>query len=255
VFAYIREQPRDFVPTTLVDRNAMIWHAVHAALDAMGVPGPAPALTEEERDEQQAQAHLDALAPIAEGMPLPDGDGPALYEKLVGMFGGPLPWPPVTQPVPGDSDEPATVLRRVLADVVPVSGPGGAADETTPVAASAAPANGSAGSVAPGDAADETQQPVPVDRAAIRAAAFGEAAAKLAGLDPVKAALAGQHAWNVAAGIVRHMAVQERRMADGEQQPAPPVEHCIHDRTVHRTHHTAPVTGCPWCTAATSTEA
>jgi hypothetical protein len=87
-------------------------------------------LADEERDEQQAQAHLDALAPIAEGMPLPDGDGPALYEKLVGMFGGPLPWPPVTQPVPVDSDEPATVLRRVLAAAGPVSGPGGAADET-----------------------------------------------------------------------------------------------------------------------------
>jgi hypothetical protein len=39
VFAYIRQQPRDFLPITVVDRNAMIWHAVHAALDAVGVPG------------------------------------------------------------------------------------------------------------------------------------------------------------------------------------------------------------------------
>jgi hypothetical protein len=38
VFAYIRDQPRDFLPVTVVDRNVMIWHAVHAALDAMGVP-------------------------------------------------------------------------------------------------------------------------------------------------------------------------------------------------------------------------
>lgn len=38
VFAYIREQPRDFLPTTVVDRNAMIWHAVDAALDAVGIP-------------------------------------------------------------------------------------------------------------------------------------------------------------------------------------------------------------------------
>jgi hypothetical protein len=38
VFAYIRQQPRDFLPTTVVDRNAMIWHAVHAALDAANVP-------------------------------------------------------------------------------------------------------------------------------------------------------------------------------------------------------------------------
>lgn len=35
VFAYIRQQPRDFLPTRIVDRNAMIWHAVHAALDAV----------------------------------------------------------------------------------------------------------------------------------------------------------------------------------------------------------------------------
>lgn len=40
VFAYIRQQPVDFLPTTVVDRNAMIWHAVHAALDAIGVPRP-----------------------------------------------------------------------------------------------------------------------------------------------------------------------------------------------------------------------
>lgn len=38
VFAYIRSQPRDFLPTTVVNRNAMIWHAVHAALDAVGIP-------------------------------------------------------------------------------------------------------------------------------------------------------------------------------------------------------------------------
>lgn len=38
VFAYLRTQPRDSVPTTVVDRNAMIWRAVHAALDAAGIP-------------------------------------------------------------------------------------------------------------------------------------------------------------------------------------------------------------------------
>ncbi|KPC91158.1 hypothetical protein ADL27_31855, partial [Streptomyces sp. NRRL F-6602] len=30
VFAYIPTLPRDFLPATVVDRNAMIWHAVHA---------------------------------------------------------------------------------------------------------------------------------------------------------------------------------------------------------------------------------
>lgn len=38
VFAHLRKQPVDFMPATVVDRNAMIWHAVHAALDAVGVP-------------------------------------------------------------------------------------------------------------------------------------------------------------------------------------------------------------------------
>lgn len=61
------------------------------------------------------------------------------------------------------------------------------------------------------------------EQAELRAAAFEEAAEKLAGLEPEKAVLAGQSAWKTAAGIVRHMAVQERRMADGEQPPAAPV--------------------------------
>ncbi|MFD7855201.1 hypothetical protein ACFV6B_13070 [Streptomyces microflavus] len=39
VFAYIRSQP-DVVPATVVERNAMIWRAVHAALDAV-LPVPA----------------------------------------------------------------------------------------------------------------------------------------------------------------------------------------------------------------------
>ncbi|MFJ9890862.1 hypothetical protein ACIQRW_34130 [Streptomyces sp. NPDC091287] len=40
VFAYIRNEPHDFLPRTIVERNAMIWGAVHAALDAAR-PGPA----------------------------------------------------------------------------------------------------------------------------------------------------------------------------------------------------------------------
>lgn len=38
VFAYIRQQPRDFLPTNVVDRNAMIWRAVNVALDAVVSP-------------------------------------------------------------------------------------------------------------------------------------------------------------------------------------------------------------------------
>ncbi|MEV5957261.1 hypothetical protein AB0M11_26430 [Streptomyces sp. NPDC051987] len=43
VFAYIRQQPVDFLPATVVDRNAMIWRAVNAALDAVpSVPASLP---------------------------------------------------------------------------------------------------------------------------------------------------------------------------------------------------------------------
>lgn len=55
-------------------------------------------LAVEADEEREAQAHLDALAPLAEGAPLPDADGPALYEKLTAMFSGPLPWPPDSRP-------------------------------------------------------------------------------------------------------------------------------------------------------------
>jgi hypothetical protein len=34
VYEYIRSQPRGFLPTTVVGRNAMIWRSVNAALDA-----------------------------------------------------------------------------------------------------------------------------------------------------------------------------------------------------------------------------
>lgn len=43
VFAYIRTLPRDFLPATIVDRNAMIWQAVNIALGA-------PAATEATED-------------------------------------------------------------------------------------------------------------------------------------------------------------------------------------------------------------
>jgi hypothetical protein len=169
-----------------------------------------------------------------------------------------------------------------LADAVPVSGPGGAADET--------------------------QQPVPVDRAAIEAAALRKAADRYATLADQNEAYDRERGDLDEAARTQHEAVRDvaiglRRMADevqqstscsarpcndaadelcdahaqiryhalgehtfcdpdcdGEQpavepappvEPVPPVEHCIHDRTVHRTRHKqAPVTGCPWCTTA-----
>lgn len=47
VFAYIRKQPVDFMPTTVVARNAMIWNAVHTALSAAGVLEPGTQLKED----------------------------------------------------------------------------------------------------------------------------------------------------------------------------------------------------------------
>lgn len=53
VYAYIRTLPVDFLPTTVVDRNAMIWHAVNAALDRQQQP---TAMTGPELREQLGQA-------------------------------------------------------------------------------------------------------------------------------------------------------------------------------------------------------
>jgi hypothetical protein len=96
------------------DRAAILLEAARILRDASGSygspaydyelgPGLADAANrldamadeaQEQLDEAEAQAHLDALAPIAEGTPLPTLDGPTLYEKLTAMFSGPLPpWP------------------------------------------------------------------------------------------------------------------------------------------------------------------
>lgn len=41
VFAYIRTLPRDAPPASVVERNAVIWRAVNAALTAIGYPDAA----------------------------------------------------------------------------------------------------------------------------------------------------------------------------------------------------------------------
>lgn len=41
VTAFIHSQPLDFLPTTVVERNAIIWHAVNIALNAMPPTAPA----------------------------------------------------------------------------------------------------------------------------------------------------------------------------------------------------------------------
>ncbi|MFF5784212.1 hypothetical protein ACFY8P_04485 [Streptomyces sp. NPDC012693] len=56
VYAYIRTLPVSFLPTTVVDRNAIIWRAVNAALDAER----AAALREAADAIDARQAKLDA---------------------------------------------------------------------------------------------------------------------------------------------------------------------------------------------------
>jgi hypothetical protein len=70
-------------------------------------------------DEAEARVHLDVLAPIAEGAPLPDLDGPTLYEKLAAMFSGPLPWPP-----PDSRPDLATFRERIAEDLYAHDHPG-----------------------------------------------------------------------------------------------------------------------------------
>jgi hypothetical protein len=114
-------------------------------------------------------------------------------------------------------------LRR-LADAVPVSGPGGAADETQQPEAHA-------------DFQDR-----------------GEAARQAAGIDGTAGdAQDVPHAFVLdepTGGCLLCGLSPTYRKHQPAAVPAPPVEHCIHDRTVHRTHHKAPVTGCPWCATA-----
>jgi predicted XRE-type DNA-binding protein len=52
------------------------------------------------------------------------------------------------------------------------------------------------------------------------------------------------------------MRVEVAVYAAGEDQPhdMEPVEHCVHDRTVHAAHHRTPVDGCPWCMASSPAE-
>lgn len=124
VFAYIRQQPRDFLPVTVVGRNAMIWRAVHAALDAMGVPGlegePAPAATEaterptlRERHRAQWLALTDAeqTARIAA---LDEDDEPEQPERTTGN--NPATWTP---PPPGDRREQLPDHLLALLDIPP----------------------------------------------------------------------------------------------------------------------------------------
>lgn len=59
VFAYIRSQPKDFLPATVVTRNAMIWRAVAVALDAL----PEPPAADEDDDPPVACWHTEPTTP------------------------------------------------------------------------------------------------------------------------------------------------------------------------------------------------
>jgi hypothetical protein len=77
---------------------------------------------------------------------------------------------------------------------------------------------------------DETVLPAPEfelrGTAGIRAAALTEAADALERLDPVEAALAGQHAWRDAAALLRRMAVEEQQPDGQDDEVAAAVASC-----------------------------
>ncbi|MEV8033940.1 hypothetical protein [Streptomyces sp. NPDC086182] len=82
-------------------------------------------LADEERDEQQAQAHLDALADL---LP-PPADRAALLAEAIRRVEDPKERASTSVGSGLGWESARDVLRR-MADAVPVSGPGGAADET-----------------------------------------------------------------------------------------------------------------------------
>jgi hypothetical protein len=133
-----------------------------------------------------------------------------------------------------------------LADAVPVSGPGGAADETQ--------ADPAAEELTAEEArALVDQMGLDLYRAQ-DAIEFARECCDIADREQRPVTTVDVREWLKGDRCTRQRAADEQPAA--VPQPAPPVEHCIHDRTVHRTHHKqSPVTGCPWCTAATGTEA
>jgi hypothetical protein len=156
------------------------------------------------------------------------------------------------------------ITSALMADAVPVSGPGGAADETQ-----AEPESGCAHCGGP-HAWDDCEtytalvasERQPETQGALKRAHVALAAQ--AGRQQAALARIGQmtdHWEQHLPEVIRTPAVVSAiRAALGpavvsQPEPAPPVEHCIHDRAVHRTHHTTPVTGCPWCTTAAGKEA
>jgi len=98
VFAYLRKQPVDFLPVTVVGRNAMIWHAVHAALDAV-LPAPA---------EEHRLALSDALG-LGTGAPWD-----AIHDRATELGLPPLDQDPVARRLGLVAEYRATVLRDFL---------------------------------------------------------------------------------------------------------------------------------------------
>jgi hypothetical protein len=141
----------------------------------------------------------------------------------------------------------ARELRR-LADAVPVSGPGGATDETQ--------ADPAAEELTAEEArALVDQMGLDLYRAQ-DAIEFARECCDIADREQRPVTTVDVREWLKGDRCTRQRAADEQPDAVSQPAVAPSVEHCIHDRTVHRTHHKqAPVTGCPWCTTATSTEA
>jgi len=131
-----------------------------------------------------------------------------------------------------------------LADAVPVSGPGGAADETQ--------ADPAAEELTAEEArALVDQMGLDLYRAQ-DAIEFARECCDIADREQRPVTTVDVREWLKGDRCTRQRAADEQPDAVSQPAVAPPVEHCIHDRTVHRTHHTAPVTGCPWCTTASA---
>jgi hypothetical protein len=134
-----------------------------------------------------------------------------------------------------------------LADAVPVSGPGGAADETQ--------ADPAAEELTAEEArALVDQMGLDLYRAQ-DAIEFARECCDIADREQRPVTTVDVREWLKGDRCTRQRAADEQPDAVSQPAVAPSVEHCIHDRTVHRTHHHTPVTGCPWCTTATGTEA
>jgi hypothetical protein len=260
------------VQHAITDAGGTLTPAVHRAIDAL-------------RERWDAGLRRAQAAPAAVPVPASAPTDRAAVERL----GRIREW--VTSDVVTARNEFGSGYREALRDILDlldgrpaadaVSGPGGAADETQAVAVDPAAIEAAALRKAADRYATLADQNEAYDRergdldeaARIQHEAVRDVAIGLRRMaDEVQQSTScSARPCNEAAdelcdahAQIRYHALGEHAFCDpgcdaeqpaAEPQPAPPVEHCIHVKAIHDTHHHTPVTGCPWCTAATGTEA